>query len=79
MEYSRKELSAKAMEYAATDAGRVFRLLLETWITDLRKKNDTAELKDFPKNQGAIKEMKLMLKAITPHQQIKEFDGSYAA
>jgi hypothetical protein len=79
MEYSRKEIAAKTLEYANTDGGRMFKLLLEIWIRDLRKKNDTAELKDFPKNQGAIKEMKLMLKAITPHQQIREFDGSYAA
>ena len=78
MEHSKKELAFKVKDYAATDAGRMFRLLLETWIRDLRLKNDTAEIADFQKNQGAIKEMKLMLKAITPHQQIKEFDGSYA-
>jgi hypothetical protein len=79
MEYTKKELAGKVMEYASTEAGRTFRLLLETWIKDLRHKNDTASIEDFPKNQGAIKEMKLMLKAITPHQQIREFDGSYAA
>ena len=79
MEYTKKELAGKVQEFAASEPARIFRLLLEAWIMDLRLKNDTAELKDFPMNQGAIKEMKLMLKAITPHQQIREFDGSYAA
>jgi hypothetical protein len=74
---NRKEISFKAKEYALTDAGKVFRKLLLVWIGELREKNDTASTEDFPKNQGAIRELKRIHKAITPPHLIKEYDGGF--
>jgi hypothetical protein len=76
---NRKEVAFKAKEYATTDAGKTFRQLLITWIEDLRQKNDTASPEDFPKNQGAIRELKLIQKAITPPHHMQEYDGAYGA
>lgn len=74
---TKKELMDKAREYEFTDAGRTFLQLLTQWIVDLREKNDTAAPGEFEKNQGAIRELKLMRKGIGPKQVSREYNGGF--
>jgi hypothetical protein len=64
-------------EYASTDAGIAFRTLLICWISDLRKKNDTAATEDVLKNQGGIRELKLIVKQIGGDRISTEYDGGF--
>jgi len=73
----RKIVMAECKEFAQTDAARAFRKLVGTWISDLREKNDTAEPDEFLKNQGAIRELKLMHKGIGPKLSVAEYDGAF--
>jgi len=73
----RKTVMAECKEFAQTDAARAFRKLVGVWIADLREKNDTAEQDEFLKNQGAIRELKLMHKGIGPKVQVTEYDGAF--
>ena len=74
---TRKQAMVNAKQFEGTDAGRACRKLLEVVISDLREKNDTATTEDFLKNQGAIRELKLMHKGIGPKQTMTEFDGGF--
>ncbi len=74
---TKKELMDKAQEYEFTDAGRTFSQLLTVWIADLRRKNDTAAPGEFEKNQGAIRELKLMRKGIGPKTISREYNGGF--
>jgi hypothetical protein len=76
---TKKELLADCKEFAATDAGIKFRLLLAATINELRAKNDTATTEDFLKNQGAIRELKLLHKGIGPKIRSSEYDGGFGA
>ncbi len=76
---TKKEAMEKVKEVAMTDAGRAFRKLVAVWIDDLRAKNDTAEPNDFLKNQGAIRELKLMHKGIGPKIRTSDYDGAFGA
>ena len=73
----RKVVMAECKEFTQTDAARAFRKLVGTWISDLREKNDVAEGDEFVKNQGAIRELKLMYKGIGPRVQVTEYDGAF--
>lgn len=77
MRVNKKEQMAKVNEYGQTDAGRSFRVLIAAWITDLREKNDTAKGDDFIRNQGAIRELKLMYKGIGPKVSVTAYDGGF--
>ncbi|MHC4757109.1 MAG: hypothetical protein ACYTE8_00470 [Planctomycetota bacterium] len=79
MKSEKKTQIAKVLDYSQTDAGRAFRLLIGVWINELRKKNDTAEGNEFIKNQGAIREFKLMHKAIGPKLTTADYDGGFGA
>jgi hypothetical protein len=74
-----KEAMAEVNEYAMTDAGRAFRKLVAVWINKLRAKNDTAPPEEFMKNQGAIRELKLMHKGIGPKIRTSEWDGGFGS
>jgi len=74
---NKKIVMAECKEFAQTDAARAFRKLVGVWISDLREKNDTAEGNEFIKNQGAIREMKLLHKGIGPKLTITEYDGAF--
>lgn len=73
----RKVAMAECKEFAQTDAARAFRKLVGVWISDMREKNDTAEPDEFLKNQGAIRELKLMHKGIGPKLTVTEYDGAF--
>ena len=68
---------AAVMEYRNTDAGRAFRRLIGVCISDLREKNDVAEGDDFIRNQGAIREFKLVYKNIGQKVSKTEYDGAF--
>ena len=68
-----------AAEYMATDAGHKFLKLIDVWIDSLRQANDTASKDDFLKNQGAIRELKLMHKSLSKLEkpQRTDWDGGF--
>jgi hypothetical protein len=74
---NRKIAMQECKEYSSTDAARAFRKLVGVWISDLREKNDTAEGDEFVRNQGAIRELKLMHKGIGPKLTVTEYDGGF--
>jgi hypothetical protein len=74
---NKKEVMSEVREFAMTDAGRAFRKLIAVCINELRAKNDTADEKEFVKNQGAIRELKLMHKGIGPKIRTSEYDGGF--
>jgi hypothetical protein len=76
---TKREAMTEVNEFAQTDAGRAFRKLVSIWINDLRAKNDTAESEDFMKNQGAIRELKLIHKGIGPKIRTEDYDGGFGA
>ena len=50
---------------------------LSQLIQDARERNDTAVDKDLYRNQGAVKELKQLLKSIKRHEIQRGFDGGY--
>ena len=72
-----KEHFSTVKEYSLSTAGIEFRKMLNQCIEDLRIKNDTAEGNEFLKNQGAIQELKKIVKAIAPIEKKSEFNGAF--
>jgi len=73
----RKEILAKAKEYQSTPAGRIFSKLLQVWIADLRERNDNSDPDETLRNQGAIRELKLIQKGTGFSPVVYEFDGGF--
>ncbi len=73
----RKEILMKAKEYQSTPAGRVFSKLLQVCIADLREKNDMSDPDETLRNQGAIRELKLIQKGTGFTVITHEFDGAF--
>ncbi len=73
----RKEILAQAKEYQSSPAGRVFSKLLQVWIAELREKNDMSDPDETLRNQGAIRELKLIQKGTGFSPVIREFDGGF--
>ncbi len=73
----RKEILAKAKEYQSAPAGRVFSKLLQVCIDDLREKNDNSDPDETLRNQGAIRELKLIQKGTGFSVKTHEFDGGF--
>jgi len=73
----RKEILAKAKEYQATPAGLLFSKLLQIWIDELREKNDNSGPDETLRNQGAIRELKLIQKGTGWSVKISEYDGGF--
>jgi hypothetical protein len=74
---SKKQLLNEVREYAPSDAHTKMARLLHACIRELRIKNDTAASEDILRNQGAIAELKLILKGINLHQKYKEYSGGF--
>ena len=67
-------------DYAMTDPIRMVRQILNERLQALREKNDAAEDKDVIRNQGAIAELKGILKILSPlkpENQRVEWDGGF--
>ena len=77
MRMNKKELVAKIVPHELTECHQYFQLLLEVLIQDARERNDTAVDKDLYRNQGAVKELRQLLKSIKSHTIQRGFDGGY--
>ena len=77
MELSKKELIAKIRPHELTECHQYFQKLLGRLIQDARERNDTAIDNELYRNQGAVKELKQLLKSITRHEIQRGFDGGY--
>jgi len=64
----------KLFEHA--DLFTKFRMLLMSTINDLREKNDNAIPEDVLRNQGAIKELKIMYKRLGGTEKFKEHNSA---
>jgi hypothetical protein len=73
----RRQLLKDVKEYANSDPHTKFVKLLYACIHDLRIKNDTATSEEFLKNQGAISELKLIIRGISIFQKYKEYTGGF--
>jgi hypothetical protein len=74
---NKKQLMEELRAYAPSDPHTKVVRLLHACISDLRIKNDTATSEDILRNQGAISELKLILKGINIHQKYQEFSGGF--
>ncbi len=74
---SKKELIAKIVPHEATECHQYIQRLLERLIQDARERNDTATGDELYRNQGAVKELKQLLKSIKSHEIQRGFDGGY--
>ena len=72
-----KEHFSTVKEYAMSTPGMAFRKMLNKCIHDLRIKNDNADKDDVLRNQGAIAELKRIVKGITPVELKDEFNGAF--
>ncbi|NIV16125.1 MAG: hypothetical protein GWN62_34170 [Aliifodinibius sp.] len=73
----KKELFKDIQEYISSEPYLKFVKLLHTCIHDLRIKNDTAEAEDTLRNQGAISELKRILRGISRYEKYKEYTGGF--
>ena len=74
---SRKELIKEAKEFSGTTAGLTFVRLLIVCVRDLRKANDSAVAEQVLKNQGAISELKGLIKALSLSKGFAEHNGAF--
>ena len=77
MKLSKKELLTKILPHELTECHQYIRALLECLIQDARERNDTATGDELYRNQGAVKELKQLLKSIQRHEIQRGFDGGY--
>ena len=73
-----KEVVGKLREFEATPCYRLIKLLCETLTDEARLRNDTAIDNELYKNQGAIAELKAMVRSLQPRTPQKTYDGGYA-
>jgi hypothetical protein len=74
---NKRDLIKEVKEYAYTDPGMKFVMLLRMCIGDLRRKNDTAHPDDVLRNQGAISELKSIIKDLKAKEKLREYSGGY--
>ena len=79
MNMSKKELIAKIVPHELTECHQYFLLLLERLLQDARARNDTATKEDVYRNQGAVKELKQLLKSIKRHEIKRGYDGGFGS
>lgn len=70
-------LAAEIKQYSQTEQIRLMRRFFLARIDYLREKSDTVTAEDLPKHQGAIAELKELLKVTKFNNQLKEFDGAF--
>lgn len=74
---TKKELLKEAQEYRGTTAGLTFISLLNACIEERRKRSDSAEHEQVLRNQGAIEELKWLVKHLSLTQPLEEHDGAF--
>jgi len=79
MRLSKKELIEKITPHELTECHQYFQQLLNRLIQDARERNDTAIGEELYRNQGAVKELKQLLKSIKSHEIQRGYDGGYGA
>lgn len=72
-----KEILGKLKEFEATPCFRLFQVLVEALIDEARERNDNAPEMEFYKNQGAIRELKQLLKFVRVRDVKRTYDGAY--
>ena len=77
MQIRKKELLTKLATHELTECHQYFQLLFEVLIQEARERNDTAVKEDLYRNQGAVKELKQLLKSTKRHEIKRGFDGGY--
>ena len=77
MVLSKKELIAKIIRHELTECHQYVQKLITVLINDARRRNDTATGDDLYRNQGAVKELKQLLKSIQTHEIQRGLDGAY--
>jgi len=73
-----KEVVGKLREFEPTPCYRLFKLLCDTLIEEARARNDIAIDNEIYKNQGAIAELKSILKSVRSRQAHTTYDGGYS-
>ena len=74
---SKKELAAKITPHELTECHQFIQQLIKLRIKDARARNDTADGFDLYRNQGGVKELKLLSKSICSHEIQRGFDGGF--
>ena len=77
MPLSKRELAAKIIPHELTECHQFIQQLIRARIDAARIRNDTADGFEFYRNQGAVKELKILLKSICAHEIQRGFDGGY--
>lgn len=74
---TKKELMNEVRQYAPSDLHTKVVRLLYACINELRIRNDTAASEDVLRNQGAVSELKSILKGINIREKYQEFTGGF--
>ena len=77
MGLSKRELAARITPHESTECHQLIQQLLQRCIEHARVRNDTADGFDLYRNQGAVKELKYVLKCICAHEIQRGFDGGF--
>ena len=73
-----KTIAGKLLEYEATPCYIMVRQLVQAMIEEARMRNYAAIEPEFYKNQGAISELKQVLKLLQTQQIRRGLDGAYS-
>ena len=68
---------AKIIPHEMTECHQYMQKLIEAQLHDARVRNDTARGNDLYRNQGAVRELRHLLKNIRPHEIQRGLDGGY--
>ena len=71
------DIRTKIAQYHMTEQMNLMRTYAQDRIETVRKQMDVAPIEKIPALQGAIAEMKDLLKLVTPKQTYPDYDGSY--
>ncbi|MCK4794863.1 MAG: hypothetical protein KAV87_64635 [Desulfobacteraceae bacterium] len=74
---SKRELAAKIQSHELTECHQLMQQLIRKCIESARVRNDTADGFEIYRNQGAVKELKHLLKSICSHEVRRGFDGGF--
>jgi len=72
-----KIIAAKIKEFENTPCYRGMLQLFETSLQEARVRNDVAVDPEFYRNQGAIQELRRLIKLTGPREIQKGYDGAY--
>ena len=73
----RRQLAKELRAYNQSQPYRLINKLLVASIETLRHRNDTAPADEVTQNQGAIKELKSLLKDLKMKDEVQQHDGAF--